>query len=133
VVRITEPEVMVVSNRPALTHLSEQFLQAFYQAGHAFTPTNDDVTSELAHLLHQHRLQQVQTRAYTLHYRGDTPEGKLFFENLRLLCRSIVPFLRKWIRVPDDNEEIYRQMLREMQQPDFVATWGLLTSWGKTP
>ena len=133
VVRITEPEVMVVGNKPALTRLSELFLEAFYQAGHAFTPTNDGVTRELARLLHQHRLQQVQTRAYTLHYRADTPEGQLFFEDLRLLYRSIVPFLRKWIRVPEDYEEIYQQMLSDMQQPDFVATWGLLTAWGSTP
>jgi hypothetical protein len=108
-------------------------LEAFYQAGHAFTPTNDGVTRELAHLLHQYGLQQVQTRAYTLHYRADTPEGQLFFEDLRLLYRSIVPFLRKWIRVPEDYEEIYQQMLSDMQQPDFVATWGLLTAWGSTP
>ena len=133
VVRITEPDVMVVGNRPALTRLSELFLQAFYQAGHGFTPTNDGVTSELARLLSQHGLQQVQTRAYTLHYRAGTPDGQLFFEDLRLLYRNIVPFLRKWIRVPDDYEEIYQQMLSDMQQPDFVATWGLLTAWGETP
>ena len=133
VVRITEPEVMVVGNRPALTRLSELFLQAFYQAGHAFTPTNDGVTGELARLLHQHGLQQVRTRAYTLQYRADTPEGQLFFEDVRLLYRTILPFLRKWMRVPDDYEEIYQQMLSDMQQPDFVATWGLLTAWGNTP
>ncbi len=133
VVRITEPEVMVVGNRPALTRLSELFLQAFYQAGHAFTPTNDGVTGELVRLLHQHGLQQVRTRAYTLQYRADTPEGQLFFEDIRLLYRTILPFLRKWMRVPDDYEEIYQQMLSDMQQPDFVATWGLLTAWGNTP
>lgn len=133
VVRITEPEVMVVGNRPALTRLSELFLQAFYQAGHAFTPTNDGVIGELARLLHQHGLQQVRTRAYTLQYRADTPEGQLFFEDIRLLYRTILPFLRKWMRVPDDYEEIYQQMLSDMQQPDFVATWGLLTAWGNTP
>ena len=36
----------------------------------------------------------------------------------------------KWTSVPDDYEEIYQQMLTEMQQPDFVATWTLLTAWG---
>lgn len=41
-----------------------------------------------------------------------------------------MPFLRKWTRVPDDYEAIYQQMLCEMQQPDFVATWGMLTAWG---
>ena len=38
--------------------------------------------------------------------------------------------MRKWTRVPEDYEEIYQHMLSEMQQPDFVATMGLLTAWG---
>jgi hypothetical protein len=41
--------------------------------------------------------------------------------------------LRKWSRVPDDYETIYQQALSEMQQPDFVSTWGLLTAWGIKP
>lgn len=43
---------------------------------------------------------------------------------------TVLPFLHKWVQVPDDYEEIYQQMLREMQQPDFVATLDLLTVWG---
>ena len=44
----------------------------------------------------------------------------------------MLPFLHKWTRVPHDYENIYQQALSEMQQPDFVATWNLLTAWGKT-
>jgi ubiquinone/menaquinone biosynthesis C-methylase UbiE len=133
VVRITEAEWLAASNSPALSRLFELFLQAFHQAGHSFTPTSDGVTSELAHLLHQHGLQQVQTRAYTLEYHAGTPEWQSFFENIAHILRTVLPFLRKWTRVPDDYEEIYQQMLSEMQQPDFVATWSLLTAWGNTP
>jgi hypothetical protein len=35
--------------------------------------------------------------------------------------------------VPEDYEEIYQQALKEMQQPDFVATGTLLTVWGTKP
>jgi SAM-dependent methyltransferase len=54
-------------------------------------------------------------------------------EDEKAFFRAIIPFLRKWTRVPDDYEEIYQQMLSEMQQPDFVATWNLLTVWGTMP
>jgi hypothetical protein len=47
--------------------------------------------------------------------------------------RTALPFSRKWSRVPDDYEAIYQQALSEMQQPDFVATWSLLTVWGNKP
>jgi hypothetical protein len=132
-VRITEPAWIVESNSLALSHLYELFMQAGHQSGHLFTPASDSVTGELAHLLHQHGLQQVQTRACTLEYHTDTLEGHYYFETIKLFFRTILPFLRKWTRVPDDYEDIYQQMLSEMQQPDFVATWGLLTAWGKTP
>jgi ubiquinone/menaquinone biosynthesis C-methylase UbiE len=130
VVRITEGEWVVVSTSPALSQLWELLLQAFHQAGHLFTPTDDGVTGELAHLLDQHGLQQVQTRAYTLEYRAGTLEGQHYVEDIKLLFRTVLPFLRKWTRVPDDYEDIYQQMLSETQQPDFVVTQGMLTAWG---
>jgi len=129
VVRITEPE-WAVSNSPALSRLSELIVQAFSQAGYLFTPTSDGLTSKLASLLEQHGLQQVQTRVSTLQYHAGTPEWQHFFEDIKLACRTVLPFLHKWIQVPNDYEEIYQQMLREMQQPDFVATLNLLTAWG---
>jgi hypothetical protein len=38
--------------------------------------------------------------------------------------------MRKWTQIPDDYEQIYQRMLIEMQEPDFTATWNLLTVWG---
>jgi ubiquinone/menaquinone biosynthesis C-methylase UbiE len=130
VVRITETDTLVKSSSPALSRLNELFLQAFHQAGHTFTPTNKDIASELAHLLQQHGLQQVQTCAYPLEYHANTSAWQSLFEHNKLGFRTIVPFLHKWARVPEDYEEIYQQMLNEMQQPDFVTTWNLLTVWG---
>lgn len=133
VVRITEPDWVVESRSPADARLAELWPQAFYQAGHFFTPTSDGVTSKLAHLLSQHGLLDVKTRPLRLEYRVGTPEWQSFFENRKLGYRTALPFLRKWIRVPDDYEELYQQMLDELQQPDFVATVGLLTAWGTVP
>jgi ubiquinone/menaquinone biosynthesis C-methylase UbiE len=129
VVRITEPSGGV-SNSPALNRLSDLMRQALYQAGYLFTPTWDGLTSKLPSLLQQYGLQEEQTRVSTMYYRAGTPEGQHFFEDITLAMRTTLPFVRKWTQVPDDYEEIYQQMLREMQQPDFVATLDLLTVWG---
>lgn len=131
VVRITEPELASWGKSPALSRLTEVFLQAFYQAGHAFTFGNDGVTGELARLLQQHGLQEVQTRAHTLEYRADSPEGQAMIEDFKLVYRTILPFLRKWTRVPEDYEQIYQASIREIQQPDFEVPMSLLTVWGK--
>ncbi len=35
---------------------------------------------------------------------------------------------------PEDYQTLRQQVLSDMQQPDFEATWNLLTAWGrKTP
>ena len=130
VVRITEPEWIPVSNSPALRRLNQLSLQAFVNAGHVFTPASDGLTSQLGTLLQQCGLEQVQTRAYTLEYHAGTLEGQRFLEDMKLIYRTGLPFMRKWTRVPDDYETLYRQMLGEVQQPGFVASLGLLTAWG---
>jgi ubiquinone/menaquinone biosynthesis C-methylase UbiE len=133
VVRITEANWLVETNSPALSLLSELSLKAFYQAGHLFTPNSDGVTSELPRLLSQHGLENVQTRALTMEYRAGTPEWQDHYRETELGCRTIQPFLRKWVRLPDNYEEICQQALSEMQQPDCVVKWHLLTVWGNTP
>ena len=129
VIRVTESDINE-NTSPALTHLLEISLDAFYRAGHFFTPDGNGVTSQLAGLLHQYGLQNVQTRAHPLEYRAGTAQGQRFYEDMRHTFRTALPFFRKWSRVPDDYETIYQQMLSEMQQPDFVAIWNLLTAWG---
>jgi len=133
VIRITEGNMAMESSSPALTGLFEIMLHAFYQAGHLFTPGSKGVTGDLAPLLRQDGLQQVQTRAYAPEYRAGTPEGQKFYEDMKLLFQTLVPFLRKWTRVPDDYETLYQQALSEIQQPDFVAIGSMLTAWGNKP
>ncbi|HLZ62713.1 MAG TPA: class I SAM-dependent methyltransferase [Ktedonosporobacter sp.] len=131
VIRITESTLGNESNSPALRRLSDLLLQTLHQAGNAFTPDADGIIGALEPMLRQHGLQNLQTRTHALHYRAGTPEGQHFYEDMRLAFRTLLPFLRRWTRVPDDYEEIYQQALREMQQPDFEVRWKLLTVWGK--
>jgi ubiquinone/menaquinone biosynthesis C-methylase UbiE len=121
------------SNSPALECHSRLFIQALHRAGYFFTPTNDGLSSKLVHLLQQHGLRQVQTKLSSRTYRPGTPEWQRFAENVRLTFRTGLPFLHKWTRVPEDYEQICGQALSEMQQPNFVATWNLLTAWGTVP
>jgi ubiquinone/menaquinone biosynthesis C-methylase UbiE len=133
VIRITEGDMIIESGSLALSRLFDFMLQAFYQAGHVFTPESDGVTSQLAHLLTQYGLTEVETRTHRLQYHAGTAEWHRFFEDMRLIFRTIVPFLRKWSQVPNDYEAIYQQALADMQQPDFVAAAGMLTAWGRKP
>jgi ubiquinone/menaquinone biosynthesis C-methylase UbiE len=132
VVRITESHWLGETNSPALVRFSELLLKAFYQAGHSFTPNSDGVTGELPRLLSQHGLENVQLRAFTLEYRAGTQEGQDYYKDLELGMRTVQPFLRKWVRLPEDYENFCQQALSEMQQSDFVMKTGMLTAWGTT-
>jgi ubiquinone/menaquinone biosynthesis C-methylase UbiE len=132
VVRITEGEWWM-SNSPALERHTQLFLQALHHAGYFFTQSNDGLTRELVRLLRQHGLSHVQTRPCSKEYRPGTLEWQRFAENIALTFHTGLPFLRKWARVPDDYENLCQQALSEMRQPDFVATWNLLTAWGYAP
>jgi ubiquinone/menaquinone biosynthesis C-methylase UbiE len=131
VIRLTEGDIITENTSPALTQLNQLLLQAFRQAGHLFTPDSIGLTSELAPLLRQHGLHNVQTRSYTQESRAGTVEGQFFYEDMSRLFQTLAPFLRKWTRVPENYKMLYQQALDEMQQPDFVAKNGrLLTAWG---
>ncbi len=132
VIRITECDV-AHSNSPAFTQLSDLFLTTLFKAGHFKTEQMDGLMSQLPPLLKQQGFRQVQTRDHALHYPAGTHEGELFAQDMKHAFRTLLPFFRKWTRVPDNYEELYQQALCEMQLPGFVGSWNLLTIWGNPP
>ena len=132
VIRITEFDVGETDHSPALEVLSALFVQALFQAGRFFTKDKRGLSSQLVPLLQQAGLKSIQSRAWTLSYQAGTSQGQLFVEDISALYRTLLPFLRKWTKVPSNYEEIYQQALVEMQQPTFVATMSVLTAWGET-
>lgn len=81
-------------------------------------------------LMAEQGIQDVQSQAHTLVYRAGTVEHQRFYEDMRRGFRVTLPFFQKWTQVPSDYEEICQQALKEMQEPDFVATANLFTVWG---
>jgi hypothetical protein len=113
--------------------LGDLFLTTFFQAGHLKTPHADALLDELPLLFEQQGFQHIQKHMHTFQYSAGTPEGDFVVDDVKHIFRTLLPFMRKWTRVPDDYEKIYQQALIEMQQPDFVATWNFLTIWGNPP
>lgn len=130
VIRVVDSDMVGSSNSAAFNRLSELLVQTFYQAGYLFAPEHKGLLNELPRLFQQHGIRNIQTRAQTLEFRGDTPAGRAFVEGATLGMRITLPFVQKWSRLPEDFDEICQQALADMQLPDFVATWSLLTVWG---
>jgi ubiquinone/menaquinone biosynthesis C-methylase UbiE len=133
IIRITEGTIVVESNSPALTKLSEISLEAMHHSGRLWTLNSGGVGHELASLMTTHGIKDVESRTHTLVHRAGTQAGQYFYDDVAMTFRIGLPFLQKWARIPSDYEEIYQQTLKEMRQPDFFATVTFLTAWGKSP
>jgi ubiquinone/menaquinone biosynthesis C-methylase UbiE len=125
IIRITEG-AMGVSNSPALTRLTDLLQQAMHAAGYYFTPEKDGVIRHLADLFSQYSIVNVHTKSYE-----HAVEPQEAGADARLIYQTTLPFMRKWIKLPADYEDIYEQMLLEIQQPDFEITATTLTVWGE--
>jgi SAM-dependent methyltransferase len=133
IIRITEGYASGECNSPALTKLYQIIFEATHRSGRLFKASSDGLTSELVRLLTQYDFQDVEYRVHNIVYRAGTETGQYYYEDMAHLFRVALPFFRKWNNIPSDYEEIYQQMLKEMQQPDFAATWTLVTAWGTRP
>ncbi|HLZ58820.1 MAG TPA: class I SAM-dependent methyltransferase [Ktedonosporobacter sp.] len=133
IIRLTEADLPDQSTSPALLQLCSLLAQAYNQAWKYFRPQARGVAADLAGLLEQQGLHNVQTRISRPEIQSGTVAGQLFFEDMRSLFRTNVPFLQKWTRVPENYTDLYQQMLVEMQQPDFVVANQTITAWGSKP
>jgi hypothetical protein len=134
ILRVTEREVGTRSTSPALTKISEISVQALYRAGYFFTEETAGLTAHLKELLTKSWCEDVQTKAYPLPFHAETPEGRLFIEDLSNVTRAMYPFMHKWVGISKvEYDGLYQQACKEMEQPDFHAIWPHLTVWGKKP
>lgn len=131
IIRVTEADFIKESSSPALTRLVQLTVQALYNAGHYFVPQGDGVISRITGVLQRSGIQHVQARVCLMPYQAHTPEWQGFFADSKHLFRNIQPFLSKWIRIPEDYEQVYQQMLLELQEPDFVGYVESITAWGQ--
>ena len=129
-IHILETNLLPETNSPALQHLAELLVEAMYQAGHFFTQEGEGVTRHLGSVMRQYGIAQVQTKDYILIYHNYPETLQAYVENVQRIFQTTLPFLRKWIKLPPDYQEIYRQMVVETRRPDFIATQMLTTAWG---
>jgi len=130
IIRITEGNIVIESNSPALTKLNQISLETLYRSGRLFAASGDGLISELARLMTLHAIENVQTRLHTLTYRAGTESGQWFCDDMARFYHVALPFFQKWTRVPDNYQRTCEEAKKEMQHPDFVATWTFLTAWG---
>lgn len=131
-IRLTDSVATQESNSAAVTQLFMFFMDALFRAGHLFAHESAGLTAHLAPLLTRYGCQQVQTRSYVLEFRGGTPEGDAYYQDL-VHFQTLRPFVQKWGVRLEDFDAAYRQSLEDARQDQFWLRWHLLSAWGIKP
>jgi hypothetical protein len=123
--------VLTESSSPALLLFNLSVQESLFRAGHFFDSAPDGLTAHLPRLLTQHggRRVQVQTHAYSLLLRAGTPEGDAFAQDVERAMQTLRAFITKWSGLSPDYSGLVQQVQHDLHEPDFTATWKLLTAW----
>lgn len=91
-------------------------------------------TPLLARLLRDAGYQNIQQRAHVMDYSVGTEAHEGIYQNNMVAFKLIQPFLlQAGVTTQEEVDQLYEQMLLEMQSPDFCGLAYLLTVWGKRP
>lgn len=115
------------NNNEALSQLVAWVVQAMYNAGHLFFEARDGLTGKLPEVFSRCGIKNVKS---TEHARKYTHTDTAFYEDMKAFYMMIVPFLRKWIRFPENYEQVYKQALQGIQEEGFEANWGMVAIEG---
>jgi ubiquinone/menaquinone biosynthesis C-methylase UbiE len=128
-IRLTDSVVGQESNSAAATHLFVLLRETLFRAGHLFEQESTGLTAHLAPLLTRHGCQDVQVKTSVLEFRGGTPEGEAYYQDL-VHFQTLRPFLQKWGVRQEDFDAAYHQALEDARQSQFWIRWRLLSAWG---
>jgi len=130
IIRLTEPDLIHETTSQALMRWQDLLVQAWYRAGHLFAAETKGITDHLPRLLQGAGCMQIQTKTFAVTFRAGTPGGEALYDDAYYLFQTARPFLQKWGKLPDDYAELNQQVLQDIRQDGFHASWNFQTNWG---
>ncbi len=118
------------SNSPTYERMLSMLLCAGEKAGYGDHPQRWGVAHRLDELLTEAGCQQVQMRPYRLEFVAGTAAGESIYQDAMYMFQNTRPLIDTWGCGSTDYQELYQQMLVEMQQPGFHVFWNLSSAWG---
>ncbi len=132
-IQLTEAELPIVTT-PAFAQLGGLISQAFFQTGRSFSPEGRllSITPVLKQLVQDAGCQPVQSIVAEMNFSSGTPASSEIIQDLTQTYRLVLPFLvNSGVTTQQEVEQLYQQMLTEIQSDDFGAVAFSLTVLGK--
>jgi ubiquinone/menaquinone biosynthesis C-methylase UbiE len=134
VIRLTEPE-NPITNSAAFSQFTDLLDKAFSIVGRTLAPGRTEVPNAyLYHLLREMGFQHLQYQAHAINFSANTDAHKGMYQDWMVALKLLQPFLIKvGVVTRKEVEDLYQQVLDEMQEGGFYAVWYLLTTWAEKP
>src|SRR6266487_4085960 len=133
VIQLTEAE-LPITNSSALAQLGGLIAQAFFLTRRSFSPEGRllSITPVLKQLIQDAGCQLVQQVVSETNFSSGTPAHGEVIQDIAQTYRFVLPFLvNAGVITQQEVEQVYQQMLSEIQSDDFGAVAFSLTVLGK--
>jgi SAM-dependent methyltransferase len=133
ILRLTEPVDPGVTNSPAFERMAALMLQACQRAGYGFSldARSFGLTHILPGLMREAGFQTIRHKAHSIEFSAKTEAWMDYYRNYEIGFYSGRAFLVKMGLIGQEEvDNLYQQVLIEMQRDDFRAMIHSVTSWG---
>ena len=132
-IRLTESET-AVTNSAGSEKILGMLNLALKRAGQSFSPEGQHagIVAMLERFLHDAGCVNVQSKAYVLNFSAGMEAHSGWYENAMVGAHLLKPFLlTTGVTTTEEFDQVYGQMLRELQDEKFCGVQFFLTAWGK--
>lgn len=135
-IRLTECDTWGITNSRAFTQLEELVIQAGKKVGVGFSVDDHTyaITPMLKRLLQNTGCTNIQERAFFNNFSAGERSHQAMYRNAMAFFQLVQPgLIKRGMATQETLDQLYQQMLLEVQSTDFCGLTFFLTAWGETP
>lgn len=135
ILRLTDVEDLGITNSAALEQFTTLGATAARKAGRAFFSEGRYIGTMvmLGRFLREAGLQEIHQQAYMIDWSAGTQAFAMQYDNARIALDLGKQFLLGMGVIAEERfDEMYRQVMIDMNSPAFTATMIFLSAWGRT-
>jgi ubiquinone/menaquinone biosynthesis C-methylase UbiE len=134
ILRLTEAETVGLSNSATYEKMGSLGADMLYRRGYGFSPDGSHlgILPMLGLLLQEVGCVNIQFKPHILDYSTGTALHESQYQNFMVGSVVVKPvILREGKTTEEEYDALYKQVLEDLQLPNFRGLWSFLTVWGE--
>lgn len=135
-IRLTEGDIVGLTNSPAFAELSQKCYQVTRELGHGFSPDGRSfgTTHMLGGFLRTIGCKEIESRAHILDFSADAEAWADIFHNYDIAFGAIQPaIIKAGMATQEELDQLHQQYIIEMHLNTFRGVMPYMSAWGRKP